>query len=267
MTLGDQTNDNLINSNDLEDFLNEKAELYEVPGFIENDPILIPHLFQKKEDIEIAGFLTSVIAWGLRKTIIKNSNQLIQWMDNAPHDFIVNHKAEDLKKFQKFVHRTFNSDDLLYFIYRLNIIYKQEGGLENVFNQQLIESNGDMKSAIAGFKSSFFSEEHLVRSQKHLPNPLSGSAAKRFNMFLRWMVRSEKKEVDFGLWKSIDTSQLYLPLDVHTGNVARKLGLLSRKQNDWKALEEVMKKLRKLDRNDPVKYDFALFGMGVSGDL
>jgi uncharacterized protein (TIGR02757 family) len=256
----------LIKSDNLKAFLNEKAQLYEVPGFIENDPIQIPHLFQKKEDIEIAGFLTSIIAWGLRKTIIKNATQLMQWMDYAPHDFIVNHNAKDLKKFQKFVHRTFNSDDLLYFIYRLNNIYKQEGGLEDVFTQQLIESNGDLNSAIAGFKSMFFSEDHLSRSQKHLPNPLKGSAAKRFNMFLRWMVRSNEKAVDFGIWKTVKPAQLYLPLDVHTGNVARKLGLLTRKQNDWKALEEVMVMLRYLDRTDPVKYDFALFGMGVSGE-
>ena len=241
--------------------------LYEVPDFIEHDPIQIPHLFSKKEDIEIAGFLTSIIAWGLRETIIKNATQLMHWMDDAPHDFIVNHEPVDLKKFQSFVHRTFNSDDLLYFIYRLGILYKQEGGLEKVFSQHLNNTKGDMKYTISAFKVSFFDKDHLNRSQKHLPNPLSGSAAKRFNMFLRWMVRSDNKKVDFGVWKSIKPHQLYLPLDVHTGNVARKLGLLNRKQNDWKALEEVMVQLRKLDSSDPVKYDFALFGMGVSGDL
>jgi len=257
----------LINSKDFIKYLDEKAEQYEVPGFIENDPIQIPHLFSNKEDVEIAGFLTSIFAWGLRKTIVRNATQLMQWMDNAPYDFIINHQPEDLKKLQKFVHRTFNSDDLLSFIYRLKTIYKQEGGLENVFSQQLIKSNGEMKSAITGFKTSFFSEEHLARSQKHLPNPLSGSAAKRFNMFLRWMVRSDEKGVDFGLWKTIESAQLYLPLDVHTGNVARILGLLNRKQNDWKALEEVMLQLRKFDPIDPVKYDFALFGMGVSGEI
>ena len=256
----------LKTKNQLKEFLDDKAERYETPGFIENDPIQIPHLFNNKEDIEIAGFLTSIIAWGLRKTIIKNATQLMQWMDNAPHDFILNHQPEDLKKFQKFVHRTFNSDDLLFFIYRLNTVYKKEGGLENVFNQQLTKSEADMKSAIAGFKTVFFKEEHLPRSQKHLPNPLTGSAAKRFNMFLRWMVRSDEKGVDFGIWKSINPSQLHLPLDVHTGNMARKLGLLNRKQNDWKALQEVMVQLRKFDSVDPVKYDFALFGMGVNGE-
>lgn len=255
------------NSKDLKKYLDDKSEHYETPGFIEYDPILIPHLFSKKEDIEIAGFLTSVIAWGLRKTIIKNATQLMQWMDNAPHDFIENHQPEDLKKFQKFVHRTFNSDDLLYFIFRLKQIYKQEGGLEQVFSEQLIKSNEEMKSAVAGFKTSFFNADHLTRSQKHLPNPLSGSAAKRFNMFLRWMVRSDRKGVDFGLWKTIKPAQLYLPLDVHTGNVARKLGLLKRNQNDWKALEELMGVLQKFDPADPVKYDFALFGMGVNREV
>jgi len=257
--LKDQTN--------LKEYLNEKAEIYEAPGFIENDPIQIPHLFTKKEDIEIAGFLTSVIAWGQRKTIIKNATRLMQWMDDSPYEFMIGHQAEDLKKFQKFVHRTFNSDDLLYFIYRLSSIYRQERGLEKLFSDQFSQSNGDMKSAIAGFKTSFFELEHLPRTQKHLPNPLKNSAAKRFNMFLRWMVRSDNKGVDFGLWKSINPAQLYLPLDVHTGNVARKLGLLKRNQNDWKALEELMGILRKFDPDDPVKYDFALFGMGVSGEI
>ena len=252
---------------DLKYLLNEKAEKYEIKGFIENDPIQIPHLFTHKKDIEIAGFLTSVISWGQRKTIIKNATHLMQWMDGEPYEFIIGHQSEDLKKFQKFVHRTFNSDDLLYFIYRLKSIYRQEGGLEKVFSDQWINSNYDMKSAIAGFKTSFFAQEHLQRTQKHLPNPLKKSAAKRFNMFLRWMVRSDKKGVDFALWKSINPSQLYLPLDVHTGNVARKLGLLKRDQNDWAALEELMIILQKFDPADPVKYDFALFGMGVRGEI
>lgn len=257
----------MLNNKNLKPFLDEKAEQYEILGFIENDPIQIPHQFTKKEDIEIAGFLTSVIAWGQRKTIIKNATQLMKWMDDSPHEFIIGHQPEDLKKFQKFVHRTFNSDDLLYFIYRLNSIYKQEGGLEKFFSDQFNHSNGDMKSAIAGFKTSFFELEHLPRTQKHLPNPLKNSAAKRFNMFLRWMVRSNNKGVDFGLWKSVTPAQLYLPLDVHTGNVARKLGLLKRNQNDWKALEELMGILQEFDPRDPVKYDFALFGMGVSGEI
>jgi uncharacterized protein (TIGR02757 family) len=252
---------------DLKNFLDEKVEQYEVIDFIENDPIQIPHLFTKKEDIEIAGFLTSVIAWGQRKTIIKNATQLMHWMDDSPYEFIIGHQSSDLIKFQKFVHRTFNSDDLLYFIYRLSFIYRQEGGLEKVFFNQFNQSDREMKSAIAAFKTTFFNNEHLPRSQKHLPNPLKGSAAKRFNMFLRWMVRSDNKGVDFGFCKSITPAQIYLPLDVHTGNVARKLGLLKRNQNDWKALEELMLILRNFDPDDPVKYDFALFGMGVNKEL
>ena len=253
---------NIVN---LKTFLDEKAEYYEFPGFIENDPILIPHRFAKKEDIEIAGFLTSVFAWGKRITIINNATLLMNWMDNAPYDFIINHQPAELKKFQKFVHRTFNNDDLLFFIERLKQIYTTQNGLEFVFSRQFEKSGGDLKGAISGFKTFFFSSEHLVRTQKHLPNPLKGSAAKRFNMFLRWMVRSDKKGVDFGIWNSINPGQLYIPLDVHTGNVARKLGLLKRKQNDWKALEELMYILHEFDPEDPAKYDFALFGLGVNG--
>lgn len=252
---------------DLKDFLDEKVEQYEVIDFIENDPILIPHRFSKKEDIEIAGFLTSVIAWGQRKTIIKNATRLMHWMDDSPYEFLIGHQSSDLIKFQTFVHRTFNSDDLLYFIYRLSIIYRQEGGLENVFMNQFDQTQGEMKSSIAAFKTTFFNEDHLDRSEKHLPNPLKGSAAKRFNMFLRWMVRSAHKGVDFGLWNSFSAAQLYLPLDVHTGNVARKLGLLKRDQNDWKSLEALMTIFKKFDPADPVKYDFALFGMGVNGEF
>ena len=256
-----------MNKADLKTFLDEKALQYEVPEFIKDDPIQIPKMFTLKEDVEISGFLTSIIAWGQRKTIIKNSTKLMQYMDNSPHDFLINHKDSDLKVFENFVHRTFNSDDLLYFIYRLSYMYKEEGGIENSFNSYFVKANSEMKLGISLFKESFFSHEHLRRSQKHLPNPMKGSAAKRFNMYLRWMVRPSDKGVDFGIWKSIDKESLYLPLDVHSGNVARKLGLLLRNQSDWKALEELMVHLRKFDPKDPSKYDFALFGMGVNGDI
>ncbi len=255
-----------MNKNNLKSFLDEKAEHYECLDFIEDDPIQIPHLFIKKEDIEIAGFLTSIIAWGQRKTIINNAKKLMLWMDNDPHNFLLHHEDSDLKQFTSFVHRTFNADDLLYFIYRLSKMYKEEGGLEDVFTRLYTESES-LQVAIASFKEIFFNDEHLQRSEKHLPNPIKGSSAKRMNMFLRWMVRSDEKEVDFGLWKNIPISALYLPLDVHTGNVSRELGLLSRKQNDSKALEEVMIQLRKFDSVDPVKYDFALFGMGVNKEV
>lgn len=256
-----------MNKSQLKHFLDKKAELYEGLEFIENDPIQIPHLFSKKEDIEIAGFLTSIIAWGQRKTIINNAKKLMKWMDNSPHDFLLNHEAEDLKVIASFVHRTFNSDDLLYFIQRLSYMYKGEGGLENIFTNLISNENGLVLPAISQFKQTFFNQEHLSRSEKHLSDPEKGSSAKRINMFLRWMVRSDAKEVDFGFWKSISASQLYMPLDVHTGNVARHFELISRKQNDRKALEELMINLRELDADDPVKYDFALFGMGVNKDL
>jgi len=258
---------NWNNNIQLKSFLDEKAELYENLEFIENDPIQIPHLFSRKEDIEIAGFLTAIIAWGQRKTIISNAKKLMKLMDDAPFDFLINHQDQDLKAFTRFVHRTFNSDDLLYFIYRLKWMYKEEGGLEGVFGESINSNNGNMLMAISQFKAHFFKLEHLKRSEKHLSDPEKGSSAKRINMFLRWMVRSDKKEVDFGLWTGIAPSSLYIPLDVHTGNVARQFDLISRKQNDRKALEELMINLREMDPIDPVKYDFALFGMGVNGEV
>ena len=243
--------------------LNEKAHQYNHTDFIQTDPIQIPHRFSKKEDIEIAGFIASVIAWGQRKTIINNSLKLMQLMDNAPHDFILNFKEKDLSRFDGFVHRTFNYDDLLAFLNALQRIYKLEGGLEQVIAESF---KGDLANPGSGwntFKTTFFSGVHLPRSKKHLPDPLKGSAAKRMNMYLRWMIRSDDQGVDFGIWKSMSPAQLYLPLDVHTSRVARKLKLLSRKQDDWKTVVELTEKLRKLDPEDPVKYDFALFGLGA----
>lgn len=253
-----------MNRKELKSFLDGKAELYECLDFIEYDPISIPHLFSKKEDIEIAGFLSSIIAWGQRKTIVSNAKKLMSWMDDTPYDFLLNHSEKDLKIFEKFVHRTFNSDDLLYFIYRLRLMYKEEGGLEKVFSKLYFLENENILVAISQFKQLFFNQEHLARTEKHLSDPEKGSSAKRINMFLRWMVRSGRREVDFGIWKNISASKLYMPLDVHTGNVARQFGLIMRKQNDRKALEELMVNLRLLDPEDPVKYDFALFGMGVN---
>jgi uncharacterized protein (TIGR02757 family) len=254
-----------MTTNEFKLFLDEKAQLYERLDFIADDPIQIPHLFTKKEDIEIAGFLTSIIAWGQRKTIINNASKLMKWMDDRPHEFLLNHQDSDLKVFTRFVHRTFNSDDLLYFIHRLSLMYKKQGGLESAFTN-LFKQKGDILLAISSFKEVFFEEDHLSRSEKHLSNPDKGSSAKRINMFLRWMVRSSDRGVDFGIWEGIPASALYMPLDVHTGNVARQFDLIKRKQNDRKALEELMYHLRKMDPIDPVKYDFALFGMGVSGE-
>lgn len=246
---------------DLKELLDEKATHYNSPEFIESDPIQIPHLFTKKEDIEISGFLAATIAWGQRPTIIKNAKKLVEEMDFAPHDFILNHTSQDLKRFEGFVHRTFNYDDLLFFITSLQNIYKHHTSLENCF----IPAAGDqnLKNGINNFRNIFFEIEHLERSKKHVSDPFRNSACKRINMYLRWMVRPNDTGVDFGIWKNISPALLSCPLDVHTGNVARALGLLQRKQNDWKAVEELDASLRKFNPADPVLYDFALFGMGV----
>ncbi|RKR12876.1 uncharacterized protein (TIGR02757 family) [Maribacter vaceletii] len=246
---------------ELKDFLDAKVVQYNRPDFIESDPIQIPHTFSKKEDIEISAFLTATIAWGNRKSIIKNAKQMMTIMGNSPHDFVMQHKEEDLKAFNTFVHRTFNSEDAKFFIKSLRNIYENNGGLESVFKTNLTENS--LQPAISSFKSVFFEIPHPKRTTKHVSDPLKGSAAKRINMFLRWMVRDASTGVDFGIWKTIPTSSLSCPLDVHSGNVARKLKLLNRKQNDAKALLELDASLRKLDPTDPVKYDFALFGLGV----
>ena len=242
-------------------FLEEKVQQYESFDFIEVDPILIPHQFSQKEDIEISGFLAATIAWGNRKSIINNAQKLMALLDQAPYDFIINHKENDLQRFDGFVHRTFNADDLRYFIKAIRHIYQEYQGLEQLFNRYAAPQN--LQGAIHHFKQVFFSLPHQQRTQKHVSDPLKGSAAKRLNMFLRWMVRSNKNGVDFGLWKTLHPRQLSCPLDVHSGNVARKLKLLKRKQNDGKALAELDKALRKMDPEDPVKFDYALFGLGV----
>lgn len=246
---------------ELKDFLDEKVELYNNPNFIESDPIQIPHQFSLKEDIEIAGFLSSIIAWGNRKMIINNSKKMMNLMGNSPYDFVMSHQDYQLEKLENFVHRTFNGGDFTTFIKALQNIYTNHNGLESVFLKN--QEANSMQRSIHEFKKIFFEIEHLQRTQKHISDPLNNSAAKRINMFLRWMVRQDKKGVDFGIWKTISPSTLSCPLDVHSGNVARKLGILTRKQNDAKALAELDLQLRQLDPNDPVKYDFALFGLGV----
>lgn len=246
---------------ELKQFLDEKVIQYNNPKFIESDPIQIPHLFTVKEDIEIAAFLTATIAWGNRKSIINNAKKMMELVGNSPYDFVLNHKPHHLDNLDGFVHRTFNSTDLKHFIKALQHIYKNHNGLETVFLENATLNS--TQPAIHQFKKIFFEIPHLQRTQKHISDPLKGSAAKRINMFLRWMVRNDKTGVDFGIWKSISPSILSCPLDVHSGNVARKLRLLTRKQNDAKSLAELDKNLRKMDKNDPVKYDFALFGLGV----
>ena len=250
-----------MKKSELKEFLDEKVILYNNPKFIESDPIQIPHRFSKKEDIEIAAFLTATISWGNRKMIIKNASRMMELMGNSPYDFVINHQQKDLNNLNSFVHRTFNSTDFLQFIKSLKHIYQNHSGLENAF---LIKNNAtNYQNSIHLFKKMFFELDHQQRTQKHISDPLKNSAAKRINMFLRWMVRNDKAGVDFGIWKTHSPAKLSCPLDLHSGNVARKLKLLTRKQNDWKALSELDKNLRRLDKKDPVKYDFALFGLGV----
>ena len=244
--------------NELKLFLDEKVEEFNTSSFIEEDPICIPHQFTKKEDIEIIAFLVATIAWGKRPMIIKNGLKMVDIMGGEPHDFILNASPKEMKEIE-FVHRTFNAIDLSYFFKALQGIYSSGSSLETEF----AKSDGGMNQKIAGFRDSFLSFGNEKRTEKHISNPLKNSSAKRLNMYLRWMVREDKKGVDFGIWNSIQASELYCPLDVHTGNVGRKLGFITRKANDWKALEELMIPLRKMDPVDPVKYDFALFGLGV----
>lgn len=250
-----------MNFNELKEFLDKKVTEYNQPRFIASDPIQIPHQFIQKEDIEIAAFFAATFAWGNRKMIINKTNDLINRMGNTPFDFVMNYSENEFNKIESFKHRTINSTDLNFFLLSLQNIYKNHQGLEHIFHFK--KSDTDSLNAIENFRNKFLEIPHESRSEKHLSSPAKGSAAKRINMFLRWMVRNDKQGVDFGIWKNISSSQLVCPLDVHSGNVARKLNLLTRKQNDWKAVTELNKNLKNLDKNDPVKYDFALFGLGV----
>ena len=247
----------------LKEFLDEKYLLYNNKKFIETDPISIPHLFTKKQDIEIAAFFAATIAWGNRQSIIKNANKLMQLMDFAPHSFVTEATPKEIRRFSDFVHRTFNGIDCMFFIQSLQSIYKKHKTLEILFSKGIQPEDKNIKNGLVSFREVFFAVNHPMRTQKHISNPLKNSSAKRLCMFLRWMVRNDKTGVDFGVWKQINPAQLCLPLDLHTGNVSRKLGLLTRKQNDWQAVEEVTNLLKKMDTKDPVKYDFALFGLGV----
>lgn len=248
-----------MNKAELKEFLDEKVLLYNNPSFIVDDPVQIPHLYTQKEDIEIGGFLSATIAWGNRKMIIKNAHKMMELMGNSPYDFVMNHNEDHLDALTGFVHRTFNSTDFATFIQALQHIYRHHGGLEGVFS----DSSLPLQERISKFKTLFFEIQHQQRTQKHISDPLKGSAAKRINMYLRWMVRQDNAGVDFGIWKSVSPSELSCPLDVHSGNMARKLGILKRTQNDAKALLELDTALRELDPVDPVKYDFALFGLGA----
>ncbi len=250
-----------LDFNTLKEFLDEKARQYNTPDFIELDPIQIPHMFSTKEDIEIAGFLTAIISWGNRKSIISNAKRMMSLLGNSPYEFIMNHNVGHLNKLDGFVHRTFNSADLKVFIEALQHLYLERGGLEKIFMEH--QTPDSLQPAIHHFKQEFFTSAHPSRTRKHLPDPFKGSSGKKINMYLRWMVRKDTCGVDFGIWESISPSKLSCPLDVHTGNISRKLGLLTRLQNDSKAVNELDDALRRFDANDPIKYDFALFGLGA----
>ena len=253
-----------INQQELKSYLDSCVKKFNTPDFIENDPISIPHQFSRKQDIEIMGFWVSMLAWGQRKTIINKANELIQLMDGAPYDFIINHEEKDRKAFLNFKHRTFQAIDTLYFLEFFQDFYKKNDSLESAFSNHLISKSDNIEVALKGFHEHFFSlPDAPHRTRKHVSTPVRNSACKRLNMFLRWMVRQDKKGVDFGIWKNIKPSQLLMPLDVHVDRVARRLGLLNRKQTDWKSVIELTNNLKQFDAKDPVKYDFALFGVGV----
>jgi uncharacterized protein (TIGR02757 family) len=247
----------------IKELLDEKYFQFNHSSFIETDPISIPHQFSRKEDVEIASILVATIAWGQRVSIINNGNKLMKLMNHEPYEFILNFSKKDAIRFEHFVHRTFNAIDCVFFLNALKQIYTKHEGLEAAFSNGLSDKTSNVQQAITNFRTVFLSIPHPSRSEKHISNPSAKSSAKRLCMFLRWMVRKDKMGVDFGIWKSIKPHQLCLPLDVHTGNVSRKLGLLARTQNDWQAVEEITNVLKQFDPKDPIKYDFSLFGLGA----
>lgn len=252
---------------DLKTYLDELVDRYNRPFFIEEDPISIPHRFSRREDIEIAGFWVAMLAWGRRRTIIDKASDLLERMDNRPYDFITQHEEADRKAFLDFKHRTFQPTDTLYFLEFLQQHYRQHKSLETAFTGGKPLEGADTGKALQGFHRYFFSLPYAPqRTRKHVATPERGSSCKRLNMFLRWMVRQDERGVDFGLWKQMKPSQLLMPLDVHVGRVARRLGLLKRKASDWKATLELSEAVQRLDPEDPTRYDFALFGLGVLGD-
>jgi uncharacterized protein (TIGR02757 family) len=245
------------------DFLNDKQAFYNQTGFIANDPIAVPHAFSKPQDIEIAGFFAAIFAWGNRTTIINKATALMQAMHNAPHDFVLHHQRRNLAPLLKFKHRTFNADDLLFFIEFLRHHYRHYASLETAFTQGMGPQDAHIGNALEGFRQYVFGFEHLKRTEKHISSPLQNSSCKRLCMYLRWMVRADGHGVDFGLWKSISPAQLVCPVDVHVARVAKQLGLMTRTMPDWQAALEITEHLKTLDPSDPVRYDYALFGLGV----
>jgi len=253
-----------IDNEKLKDFLDRKVDEYNQPSFIEHDPFCIPHLFSKRQDIEIAGLFAALFAWGNRTTIINKSKELMGLMDNEPYAFCIGHSDQELKKLLHFKHRTFNTTDLLYFMLFLKHHYSEAKSLETAFTKWMQHGDEDTEHALNGFHHYFFSlQDAPVRTRKHIASPQKKSTCKRLNMFLRWMVRNDKKGVDFGVWKKINPAQLICPIDVHVARVARRFNLLHRNVLDWQSAVELTGYLRTLDKNDPVKYDFALFGLGA----
>ena len=253
-----------LDSLKLKDFLERKVEEYNRPAFIQDDPISIPHLFSKKQDIEIAGFFAAIFAWGNRTTIIQKSRELMELMHKEPYSFCISHEEKDLKKLTSFKHRTFNATDLLYFVEFFKNHYNKNDSLESAFASSISKEDKNVENALNGFHDYFFSLEHVpARTMKHIASPAKKSTCKRLNMFLRWMVRADSAGVDFGIWKNISPRQLICPIDVHVARVARRFSLLSRKQTDWMAAVELTSSLKRFDSLDPAKYDFALFGLGV----
>lgn len=249
---------------ELHAFLDQQHDRYNRSTFIEEDPISIPHQFTKKEDIEISGFFSALIAWGRRDIIIRNAQNLMERMDMEPHAFVTQASEEELEVLNGFVHRTFNQIDCKALVYGLRHAYLHEGGLEGIFSKEIKESDTNIANAILGARNTLIASQAFPqRSHKHLANPAKGSSAKRISMYLRWMVRRDERGVDFGIWNNIRMDQLICPLDVHTGTIGRKLGILKRKQNDWKAAVELTNALKTYDPLDPVKYDYALFGLGA----
>ena len=255
-----------MSNENIRELLERLHDKYNTPDFIADDPVSIPHRFRTQEDIEIAGFLAATIAWGNRKAIVKSANRMIEYMDGAPYDFTMNASEADLDRVLAYVHRTFNGGDFRSFILSLRHLYEKYGTMGAFYEGEYARS-GDIRAAISKFRSEFFTPPHAPRCEKHLSSIDRGAACKRTNMFLRWMVRRDAGGVDFGLWDRIPMSALYLPLDVHSGNTARSLGILTRRQSDWKAVEEVTANLRSFDPADPVRFDYALFGAGIAGEF
>ena len=255
-----------LSHEELHDLLEALHDRYNRPEFIEADPISIPHSFARLEDQEIAGFLAATIAWGNRKAIVKSARRMVEMMDNAPFDFTMNASDEELQPLLRYVHRTFNGQDFRDFVVALRSLCAKWGSVGEAV-QGLYEREGSIQGVLAELRKEFFEAEHCPHCEKHLSSIAKGASCKRLNMYFRWFVRQDNRGVDFGAWQRIPQSALYLPLDVHTGNMGRALGLLTRNSNDWKAVEEITTALRQHDANDPVKYDFALFGAGIEGFL